>query len=219
MRADELMEAGDMEGRAVWLRIVKAIEELLSEERPETRRYIKRRSSVRLLLRSTPPPADEAQPGEGREEQRQRGGLGALDHQVDLALVLILDLAHVLAVAIQERALLYGHFPEQNVADHAGALGHGDGAGLDLAVDTAIDANGIDDDLALDGGALADEQSLGADVAVDGTIDLDLALAAQVADDTEIGADDRGRRRLSGNLGRRLIAGLFFTLEKHGVLP
>ncbi len=35
MRADELMEAGDMEGRAVWLRIMKAIEELLSEERPE----------------------------------------------------------------------------------------------------------------------------------------------------------------------------------------
>ncbi len=35
MRADKLMEAGDMEGEAVWLRIVKAIEELLSEERPE----------------------------------------------------------------------------------------------------------------------------------------------------------------------------------------
>ena len=35
MRADELMEAGDMEGRAVWLRIIKAIEELLSEERPD----------------------------------------------------------------------------------------------------------------------------------------------------------------------------------------
>ncbi len=35
MRADELMDAGDMEGRAVWLRIVKAVEELLSEERPE----------------------------------------------------------------------------------------------------------------------------------------------------------------------------------------
>ncbi len=34
MRADELMEAGDMEGRAVWIRIVKAVEELLSEERP-----------------------------------------------------------------------------------------------------------------------------------------------------------------------------------------
>ncbi len=34
MRADELMEAGDMEGVAVWGRIVKAIEELLSEERP-----------------------------------------------------------------------------------------------------------------------------------------------------------------------------------------
>ncbi len=34
MRADELMEAGDMDGRAVWLRIVKAIEELLSVERP-----------------------------------------------------------------------------------------------------------------------------------------------------------------------------------------
>ena len=35
MRVDELMEAGDMEGRAIWLRIVKVIEELLSEERPE----------------------------------------------------------------------------------------------------------------------------------------------------------------------------------------
>ena len=34
MRADELMDAGDMEGEAVWLRIVKAINELLSEERP-----------------------------------------------------------------------------------------------------------------------------------------------------------------------------------------
>ncbi len=35
MRADELMEAGDMDGRAVWLRIVKAVEDLLSEERPD----------------------------------------------------------------------------------------------------------------------------------------------------------------------------------------
>ena len=35
MRADELMETGDMEGEAVWLRIVKAIEELQSEERPD----------------------------------------------------------------------------------------------------------------------------------------------------------------------------------------
>ena len=35
MRGDELMDTGDMEGRAVWLRIVKAIEELLSEERPD----------------------------------------------------------------------------------------------------------------------------------------------------------------------------------------
>ena len=34
MRADELMEAGDMDGRAVWKRILTAIEELLSEERP-----------------------------------------------------------------------------------------------------------------------------------------------------------------------------------------
>ncbi len=35
MRADERLAAGDMEGEAVWLRILKAIEELLSEERPE----------------------------------------------------------------------------------------------------------------------------------------------------------------------------------------
>ncbi len=35
MRADECLAAGDMEGEAVWLRIVKAIEELLAKERPE----------------------------------------------------------------------------------------------------------------------------------------------------------------------------------------
>ena len=35
MRADAMLEKGDLEGRAIWLRIVKAIEELLSEERPE----------------------------------------------------------------------------------------------------------------------------------------------------------------------------------------
>ncbi len=35
MRADQLAADGDMEGRSVWLRIVKAIAELLSEERPD----------------------------------------------------------------------------------------------------------------------------------------------------------------------------------------
>ncbi len=34
MRADERLAAGDMEGEAVWLWILEAIEELLSEERP-----------------------------------------------------------------------------------------------------------------------------------------------------------------------------------------
>ena len=35
MRTDERLAAGDMDGEAVWLRIVKAVEELLSEERPD----------------------------------------------------------------------------------------------------------------------------------------------------------------------------------------
>ena len=35
MRADERLAAGDVEGRAVWLRIAKAIAELLSKERPD----------------------------------------------------------------------------------------------------------------------------------------------------------------------------------------
>ncbi len=35
MWADERLAAGDMEGEAVWIRIVKAIEELLSKERPK----------------------------------------------------------------------------------------------------------------------------------------------------------------------------------------
>ncbi len=35
MRSEERLAAGEMEGEAVWIRIVKAIEELLSEERRE----------------------------------------------------------------------------------------------------------------------------------------------------------------------------------------
>ena len=34
MRADALLDKGDLDGYAVWKRIVKAIEELLSKERP-----------------------------------------------------------------------------------------------------------------------------------------------------------------------------------------
>lgn len=33
MRVDELLEAGDLEGRTVWLRILKAVEGLLSTKR------------------------------------------------------------------------------------------------------------------------------------------------------------------------------------------
>ena len=32
MRADELMEAGDMEGRSTWLRVLAAVQELLTTE-------------------------------------------------------------------------------------------------------------------------------------------------------------------------------------------
>ena len=35
MRADELMEAEDLEGQAAWKRILAAVDDLLSEERPE----------------------------------------------------------------------------------------------------------------------------------------------------------------------------------------
>lgn len=34
MRADELLDRGDLDGAAVWRKIVKAVEELLSTERP-----------------------------------------------------------------------------------------------------------------------------------------------------------------------------------------
>ncbi len=34
MRADELLEAGDLEGYALFKRMVKAVEEMLSKERP-----------------------------------------------------------------------------------------------------------------------------------------------------------------------------------------
>ena len=35
MRADELLEEANRGGQAVWLRIMKAVDELLTEDRPE----------------------------------------------------------------------------------------------------------------------------------------------------------------------------------------
>ena len=35
VRADAFMEKGDMDGRTVWRRIIKAVEELLAKERAE----------------------------------------------------------------------------------------------------------------------------------------------------------------------------------------
>jgi len=35
LRADELLKAGDMDGLAVWKRILRAVDELLAKERPE----------------------------------------------------------------------------------------------------------------------------------------------------------------------------------------
>jgi len=35
IRADAMLEKGDMKGYAVWKRVVKAVEELLSKERPD----------------------------------------------------------------------------------------------------------------------------------------------------------------------------------------
>ena len=35
MRADKMLEAGDVEGQTVWKRVLAAIDELLSKERPK----------------------------------------------------------------------------------------------------------------------------------------------------------------------------------------
>ena len=35
MRADELLDAADMDGQAVWKRVLAAVDELMSEGRPE----------------------------------------------------------------------------------------------------------------------------------------------------------------------------------------
>ena len=35
MQADKMLEAGDVDGQAVWKRILTAIDELLSKERPK----------------------------------------------------------------------------------------------------------------------------------------------------------------------------------------
>ncbi len=41
MRADAMLDKGDLDGYAVWKRIVKAVEELLSKERPVEQNELK----------------------------------------------------------------------------------------------------------------------------------------------------------------------------------
>ena len=50
MRIDELLDKGDLDGRAVWVRILKAVKELLSEERPEGASAGSRPSGVTIRL-------------------------------------------------------------------------------------------------------------------------------------------------------------------------
>lgn len=38
MKADEMLDKGSMEGRATWLQIIRAIEELQSDKRPKEQR-------------------------------------------------------------------------------------------------------------------------------------------------------------------------------------
>ncbi len=38
MQADKMLDAGDMDGKAVWMRIIRAIDELQAKERPEGER-------------------------------------------------------------------------------------------------------------------------------------------------------------------------------------
>ena len=35
MRVDELLDKGDLDGRVVWVRILRAVKEMLSKVRPE----------------------------------------------------------------------------------------------------------------------------------------------------------------------------------------
>ena len=35
MKANAMLETGDLDGRAVWLRILKAVKELLDKQRPD----------------------------------------------------------------------------------------------------------------------------------------------------------------------------------------
>ncbi len=65
--------------------------------------------------------------------------------------------------------------------------------GVDLALDPAGQLHGIAIDGAADLGAGADLDALGSDVALDSAVDLDVALAFEVAGHGKCGADHRGR--------------------------
>ena len=93
--------------------------------------------------------------------------------------------------ALEVGAGLYGEDFVGDVGRDPGALSEVHGLGLYLSIDGAKDSDRIGHYGAVDLPLFADSEQTAFDIALDRTVDLDLAVALQVAHDLEIGADDR----------------------------
>ncbi len=95
-------------------------------------------------------------------------------------------------MAFQEGTVLDRQGAVEDVADHMGGARQADALALDLAGHAAVDLHQLGDDLAVDAGGFAHQQDACADIAFDGAVDLDFAVAVDVADDPEVVAKNRG---------------------------
>ena len=77
---------------------------------------------------------------------------------------------------------------------------------FDAPVDRAGDLDLLGDDHALDMGGLADRDEVGVDIALDGAVDVDVAVAFELADDLHVGGDHRVRALLAAEEGKRPAA-------------
>ena len=91
-------------------------------------------------------------------------------------------------MTFKEGALLDGQAFVENVTHDMRGLGQRNRPRPYLARHKAMNPDLIANDLAIDLGCFANNQDGGVYVAVDSAIDLDFAIAAQIADDFEVGA-------------------------------
>ena len=106
----------------------------------------------------------------------------------------------------------------QDITEDVGRFRERHRPALDLACHPAMDPDTVGDNLAADLCRFTDHQNIGVDISFNGSVNLNFAIAQQISNDLEVGAQQRRRR---GGFRHNRLSDLVFlaTLCKHTFPP